>query len=242
MNENNINGKIAFLRDTFLKAEKDYLEELIKKPKYKNFIEDLNKYNSKELSLEAVKRISAIESGKVKEEDLEKVETEITLLLASIQDCIREKILEKIKKTIDLNIYNNPLENEKYLLLEMKREFMEKYAIKFIEEQLEIALENTSEEDKSLIKELKDKKYDELMEFAEEKQYQNFQLIEGNIYSNDISYIANKLTIFADIIVYMIDGKILMECYTDMFRYLRNLILKNSNNPIKTSAVISIIG
>ncbi len=154
----------------------------------------------------------------------------------------REEILEKIKKTIDLNIYNNPLENEKYLLLEMKREFMEKYAIKFIEEQLEIALENTSEEDKSLIKELKDKKYDELMEFAEEKQYQNFQLIEGNIYSNDISYIANKLTIFADIIVYMIDGKILMECYADMFRYLRNLILKNSNNPIKTSAVISIIG
>ena len=52
----------------------------------------------------------------------------------------------------------------------------------------------------------------------------------------------NKLTIFADIIVYMIDGKILMECYADMFRYLRNLILKNSNNPIKTSAVISIIG
>ena len=138
----------------------------------------------------------------------------------------REEILEKIKKTIDLNIYNNPLENEKYLLLEMKREFMEKYAIKFIEEQLEIALENTSEEDKSLIKELKDKKYDELMEFAEEKQYQNFQLIEGNIYSNDISYIANKLIIFADIIVYMIDGKILMECYADMFRYLRNLILK----------------
>ena len=96
MNENNINGKIAFLRDTFLKAEKDYLEELIKEPKYKNFIEDLNKYNSKELSLKAVKRISAIESGKVKEEDLEKVETEITLLLASIQDCVREKVKEKI--------------------------------------------------------------------------------------------------------------------------------------------------
>ena len=154
----------------------------------------------------------------------------------------KRRNIRKNKKTIDLNIYNNPLENEKYLLLETKREFMEKYAIKFIEEQLEIALENTSEEDKSLIKELKDKKYDELMEFAEEKQYQNFQLIEGNIYSNDISYIANKLTIFADIIVYMIDGKILMECYADMFRYLRNLILKNSNNPIKTSAVISIIG
>lgn len=97
MNENNINGKIAFLRDTFLKAEKDYLEELIKEPKYKNFIENLNKYNSKELSLEAVKR-------KVKEEDLEKVETEITLLLASIQDCVREKVKEKIKVEEELEI------------------------------------------------------------------------------------------------------------------------------------------
>ena len=97
MNENNINGKIAFLRDTFLKAEKDYLEELIKEPKYKNFIENLNKYNSKELSLEAVKR-------KVKEEDLEKVETEITLLLASIQECVREKVKEKIKVEEELEI------------------------------------------------------------------------------------------------------------------------------------------
>lgn len=63
----------------------------------------MNKYNSKELSLEAVKRISAIESGKVKE-DLEKVETEITLLLASIQDCVREKVKEKIKVEEELEI------------------------------------------------------------------------------------------------------------------------------------------
>ena len=156
----------------------------------------------------------------------------------------KEDILQKMRNAIDLNIYNEPLENEKYLLLEMKREYLEKYVIEFIEEQLEIAVQDTNEKEdhKSIIENLRNKNYDELMQIAEEKQYQNFQLVEGNIYSNDISYIANKLTIFADIIVYMIDGKILMECYTDMFRYLRNLILKNSNNPIKTSAVISIIG
>ena len=93
MNENNINGKIAFLRDTFLKAEKDYLEELIKEPKYKNFIEDLNKYNSKELSLEAVKRISAIESGKVKEEDLEREKEVICIQNFGFSD--NNKIQEK---------------------------------------------------------------------------------------------------------------------------------------------------
>lgn len=92
---NNMNGKIAFLRDTFLEAEKSYLSELIKQPKYKQFIEDMNKYDSKQLSLEAVKRFRDIETGKVKNEDLERIETEITLLLASIQDCVRERIKER---------------------------------------------------------------------------------------------------------------------------------------------------
>lgn len=32
---NNMSGKIAFLRDTFLEAEKSYLLELVKQPKYK---------------------------------------------------------------------------------------------------------------------------------------------------------------------------------------------------------------
>lgn len=99
MEGNNINGNIAFLRDTFLDAEKEYLKELMKKPEYKALVENLNKYDSKELSLEAVKRISNIETGRVKEEDLERVETEITLLLASIQDCVREKVKERMKKS-----------------------------------------------------------------------------------------------------------------------------------------------
>ena len=99
MEGNNINGNIAFLRDTFLNAEKEYLKELMKKPEYKALVENLNKYDSKELSLEAVKRISNIETGRVKEEDLERVETEITLLLASIQDCVREKVKERVKET-----------------------------------------------------------------------------------------------------------------------------------------------
>ena len=99
MEGNNINGNIAFLRDTFLEAEKEYLKELMKDEKYKAFVEDLNKYGSKELSLEAIRRISEIETGRVKEEDLERVEREITLLFASIQDCVREKVKERVKET-----------------------------------------------------------------------------------------------------------------------------------------------
>ena len=99
MEGNNINGNIDFLRDTFLDEEKEYLKELMKDEKYKTCVEELNKYGSKELSLEAIKRISDIETGRVKEADLERVETEITLLLASIQDWVREKVKERVKET-----------------------------------------------------------------------------------------------------------------------------------------------
>ena len=98
MEGNNINRNIAFFRDIFLEAEKEYLEELRKQPKYKRFIEDMNKYDAKQLSIEAVRRVSDIETGRVKEEDLERVETEITLLLASIQDCVREKVKERVQE------------------------------------------------------------------------------------------------------------------------------------------------
>ena len=73
----------------------------MKKPKYKVFIENLNKYNSEGLFSEAIRRIKSIETGKVKEEDLERVETEITMLFASIQDRARERG-ERVKtKEID---------------------------------------------------------------------------------------------------------------------------------------------
>lgn len=156
----------------------------------------------------------------------------------------KEEILKKLKGTIDLNIYMKPIEDERYLFLEMKKEFMEKYAVRFIEEQLKIATKNSKQDGayKEFVEQLKDKKYDDLMEIAENSKYPEFQLIEGSVFSNDISYIADRLKIFADMIIYISDGKVFMECYYDMFRYLRNLIIKNSTNPIKTSVMVSIIG
>ena len=71
----------------------------MKNSQYKAFVENLNKDDWKELSLEAIKRISNVETGRVKEKDLERVETEITLLLASIQDCVREKVKERMKES-----------------------------------------------------------------------------------------------------------------------------------------------
>ena len=91
MEDNNINGKIAFLRDKFLEAEKEYLDELMEQPKWKNYVEALNKLDARQLALHALKRMECIENGQVKDNDLESVETEITLILAAIQDFVRER-------------------------------------------------------------------------------------------------------------------------------------------------------
>lgn len=156
----------------------------------------------------------------------------------------REEILNKLSKSIDLNIYDAIEEREKYFALELKKDIIEKYAVKFIEEQLKIAEQDINEVygDKVSLKELENKKYDELMEIADEKECYNFQLLNGLFgFSNDISYIADGLTIGADIIAFLFDGKIIMECYNDVFRYFRNLVIKTSDNPIKTAMVVTIL-
>ncbi len=163
----------------------------------------------------------------------------------------KDEIMDQLKRTLDLKIYDEPIEDEKFLLLGMKIECIEKYAVPFIEEQLKIVLENMDDiEDyerisknlKELLESSKGKNCEELIKMAKEQQNIHFELIEGNLFTNDISYIGNRLKIFADMITYLDDGKIVMESYYDMFRYFRNAIIKSSNSPIKTSAMISIVG
>ena len=66
LRDNNINEKIAYLRDTFLEAEKDYLDELKAETKYQKAIEKINKMDSKAICLEALRRIEDIENNNYK--------------------------------------------------------------------------------------------------------------------------------------------------------------------------------
>ena len=88
---NNISGKFAHLRDVFLDAEKEYLEKLKSNPEIKELIENLNKNNARDLYDLASSNIYIIETGLVPAENLEKAEFEIVVLLAAIQDKVREK-------------------------------------------------------------------------------------------------------------------------------------------------------
>lgn len=87
MDGNNVSYRIAELRDKYLKPEKEYVDKLLKQPKYKFFVQDLEKMDVNYLASEATKRIEYFENGKILEEDKQRVHTEILLLLSSIKDC-----------------------------------------------------------------------------------------------------------------------------------------------------------
>ena len=94
MEGNNLSEKIAFLREAFLEAEREYLKELMRDPRHKLLVDMLKERDAGKLSKEAMRRIDDIEMGRVKEEDLERVEAEITLIFAAIEDCIRDRVRE----------------------------------------------------------------------------------------------------------------------------------------------------
>ena len=85
-------------------------------------------------------------------------------------------------------------------------------------------------------------KKDEIMEYADIRSCICFQLDRGTIVSNNVNYLIPGHTAFADIIDYISDGKIIMECWNELFSYLRKAIIKSSNNPIRTAVVVTITG
>lgn len=155
----------------------------------------------------------------------------------------KEEILKEIGKEVDLNIYNVE-ESEKEIYLNIKETILENNIVEFITEQLKV-LEDKNKYIKEALEKLQEIKgltYSEIMKIANEKSIYVLQFLEGCILANDISYITKNFIIYADIISYVGNGKILMEQYYSLFYYIRNLIVKSSKNPIRTAAVITIIG
>ena len=151
-------------------------------------------------------------------------------------------VLERIGENIDLSIYNI-IEEDDYIELEMKKELFEKYAVDFIIEQSKFFRDNERTNVESLL-ELKGLKYDKLIEIANEKSIYNFQFLDGNYINMDISYLdpKSKCRIYGDFISFIGDGKVFLECYNYIFTYLRNCIINSSNNPIRTSVIVTIYG
>ena len=154
-----------------------------------------------------------------------------------------EILLKSLSKKIDLNIYSID-QYKNTIVLNLKKDIFEKHAVDFIIEQTK-RLRNYEEE--GLLDELerlKNLNYNQLMTIAREQNIETFRYIEGNRFCNCISYLDKHTNneIFCDLIYFVMDGKVIFECWYDIFDYLRNCIVESSKNPIRSATMLTIIG
>ena len=102
MNYDNINGNVAHLRDTFLEAEREYVVELLKNDEVIEVIRRLNGNYSRDVLVATAKDLmDRVEAGEFDDKEMLKVEYQITVLLAAIQDKVLIKILERTMADMD---------------------------------------------------------------------------------------------------------------------------------------------
>ena len=169
------------------------------------------------------------------------IATKITILKKYSED--NDKVMERIGRTIDLNIYNR-INYDDAIVLEIKRDIFEENVIDFIIEQSEDFYGTYKKDATEQLATLKGLNYDDLIKIAKEKDVYSFQFLDGYRYiCNDITYLdPESKDIYCDIIIFVDDGKVFLECWYGIFTYLRNRIIKSSNNPIRTATVVTISG
>lgn len=89
----NVDGNIAHLRDTYLSAERDYVSELLKSEGMRNLISEINAETPDRLFATAQSIVDKVEMGLIPDEQMEKTEQQLTVLLAAIQDKVLLKDL-----------------------------------------------------------------------------------------------------------------------------------------------------
>ena len=92
-----------------------------------------------------------------------------------------------------------------------------------------------------IFKEIKDKNYFELIDLAKSKKFENFQY---SSYFTDYFRIKTsfkEIEVNSELITYNLAGKIMMECYGDMFRYFENVIKnQEKDNPLNKTIRVMI--
>lgn len=154
------------------------------------------------------------------------------------------QILEDLKLKMNLDIFNI-FDDEEVMCLEIKKDIFEENIIDFIKSQIIPVNGRHLKEQLEYLDKFKGKNFDEMIEFSKEENDPVFYYSEGyfNI-TNIVSYIFTNVDCDAtvDMVSYISEGKIIMECWYNMFCYLRDRIVKSTDNPLKDAIFVAIDG
>ena len=151
-----------------------------------------------------------------------------------------EELIEGMNKELNLELYNISDEENTYVF-SLKSELLDKdKLIEFLKEQYDLCDLDTASTQEVIDKLKKVNNSDEIINLAKEKKYQNFcynSYIYGNIYCTKWQY---RVMVQYELVLYLIEGKIMMECYYDFLKYIENLIRKNSKNELNSAVKVVI--
>ncbi|WP_160691688.1 hypothetical protein [Clostridium sp. C2-6-12] len=151
-----------------------------------------------------------------------------------------EELKEGFAKEVLLELYDVE-EFESAYIFSLRNDVLENGdLVKFLVEQYELLNISKDRTDK-IIDSLKGlNKADDIIELAEKKRFENFQCI--SVYDNIYCTMRERrVMVEYEMMIFMLEGKIMMESYRRFLRYLENLIVKSSSYGL-AGAVKVVIG
>lgn len=149
-----------------------------------------------------------------------------------------EEFKEGLAKEISLDLYEIE-EVESGYIFSLKNDVLANGDLeKFLSEQYEL-LNIAKDRAKKIIDSLKGlSRADDIIELAERKKFENFQYI--SIYDNIYCTMwEHRVMVEYELMIFMLEGKIMMECYRRFLRYIEKLIKKD--NPYVISKTVKVL-
>ncbi|NIM14914.1 MAG: hypothetical protein GTO45_23360 [Candidatus Aminicenantes bacterium] len=147
---------------------------------------------------------------------------------------------EALKKEVNLSLYDK-IEDDESVSWIIKKELIEDGLVDFIKAQLEIF---EPEEDFSYLYDAirKAKTYDKIVEMVESKYDEHLQKSNYTDKWIDLGGFDSTKVCF-DLIVFLVAGKIFMECYSRIFNYFEKMIgLQKDKFPLAETVKVMIEG
>jgi len=141
-----------------------------------------------------------------------------------------EEIIEDLQREIELGLFDKE-EDEDTIYWSIKRKYIEYGLIDFLKSQYEIY--NKKGDYYEYYREIeKAKTFGKILKLAKKPLGQNFHSLHRPSYLM-IDRNWKDINVYYDIIVFFMDGKIIMECYRDIFHYFEHMIrLQKDKYPV----------
>lgn len=150
-----------------------------------------------------------------------------------------EEIVKELQTEIDIELFDNVEDEEGIICWSIKKKYIENGLIDFLRSQYEI-YDKGNDYSKYYREIEKAKTYENILKLAKKPLGPYFQHLQR---PSDLSIDKGwkYIDIYYDIIVFFLDGKIIMECYGDIFHYFEYMIrLQKDKYPIAGAVKIVI--